>query len=125
MDCDSIPQSLRWILRWMQIALFGVAISTLAYCGFVVEDAWVFNCSCALKIASYSAVMPAAGALEMAPPSSSGRSVKGIVAGSPRVAFFIEVDDECLVFRIGGLGESPGRRGYLRKFSAACCYCDR
>jgi sortase A len=36
-------ESLRWILRWTQIALFGVAISTLGYCGFVLEDTWVFQ----------------------------------------------------------------------------------
>jgi sortase A len=38
-----LRKSLRWMLRGMQIALFGVAISTVAYCGFVVEDAWVFQ----------------------------------------------------------------------------------
>ena len=38
-----LRKSLRGILRSIQIALFGVAISTLAYCGFVVEDAWVFQ----------------------------------------------------------------------------------
>jgi sortase A len=36
-------ESLRWMLRWIQIALFAVAISTLAYCGFVLEDTWTFQ----------------------------------------------------------------------------------
>jgi sortase A len=31
------------MLRWIQRALFAVAISTLAYCGFVLEDTWVFQ----------------------------------------------------------------------------------
>ncbi len=34
---------LRWILRWTERALFAGAVSTFAYCGFVVMDAWIFQ----------------------------------------------------------------------------------
>ena len=36
-------ESLRWMLRWIQRVLFAVSISTLAYCGFVLEDTWIFQ----------------------------------------------------------------------------------
>lgn len=36
-------QSLSWILRWIQRALFAGAASMLAYCGFVLADAWIFQ----------------------------------------------------------------------------------
>lgn len=36
-------ESLRWMLRWIQRALFAVSLSTLAYCGFVLEDTWIFQ----------------------------------------------------------------------------------
>jgi sortase A len=36
-------QTLRWILRWTQRALFAAAVAILAYCGFVLLDAWAFQ----------------------------------------------------------------------------------
>lgn len=36
-------ESLRGMLRWIRRALFAISISTLAYCGFVLEDTWVFQ----------------------------------------------------------------------------------
>jgi sortase A len=36
-------RSLKWMLRWTQRTLFAVGISTLAYCGFVLEDTWIFQ----------------------------------------------------------------------------------
>lgn len=36
-------KSLSWILRWTQRALFAGAASLLAYCGFVLLDAWIFQ----------------------------------------------------------------------------------
>jgi len=35
--------SLKLFLRWTQRVLFGAAIAMLAYCGFVVMDAWTFQ----------------------------------------------------------------------------------
>lgn len=36
-------QSLRWILQLTQYALFAGGVSMLAYCGFVLTDAWAFQ----------------------------------------------------------------------------------
>jgi sortase A len=36
-------KSLRLILRWIQHVLVAGAISMLAYCGFVLTDAWIFQ----------------------------------------------------------------------------------
>jgi sortase A len=36
-------KSVRQILRWTQWALFTIALSLLAYCGFVLIDAWTFQ----------------------------------------------------------------------------------
>jgi sortase A len=36
-------ESLRWTLRWTQRLLFTGALSLLAYCGFVLIDAWAFQ----------------------------------------------------------------------------------
>lgn len=36
-------ESLGWILRWTQHALFAGAALMLAYCGFVLADAWIFQ----------------------------------------------------------------------------------
>jgi sortase A len=33
----------RWILRWAQRGLFAAGVLMLAYCGFVVLDAWMFQ----------------------------------------------------------------------------------
>ena len=31
------------LARWLQLACFGVAISMLGYCAFVVVDTWMFR----------------------------------------------------------------------------------
>jgi len=36
-------KSLRLVVRWIQHVLFAGAISMLAYCGFVLADAWIFQ----------------------------------------------------------------------------------
>jgi hypothetical protein len=36
-------EPLRRILRWTQRGLFAVGIAVLAYCGFVLIDAWSFQ----------------------------------------------------------------------------------
>ncbi len=36
-------KSLRLVLRWIQHVLFAGAVSMLAYCGFVLTDAWIFQ----------------------------------------------------------------------------------
>lgn len=36
-------KSRRRILRWIQRALFACAVAMLAYCGFVLTDAWIFQ----------------------------------------------------------------------------------
>jgi hypothetical protein len=36
-------KSLRRTLRWAQRVLFAGAFSILAYCGFVLMDAWIFQ----------------------------------------------------------------------------------
>lgn len=36
-------ESLRLLLRWTQGALFAIALSMLAYCGFVLIDTWAFQ----------------------------------------------------------------------------------
>ena len=36
-------ESLKQILRWTQRVLFAAALPTLAYCGFVVADTWIFQ----------------------------------------------------------------------------------
>lgn len=36
-------EKLRWILRWTQRVLFAGGVSMLAYCAFVLADAWIFQ----------------------------------------------------------------------------------
>jgi sortase A len=36
-------QTLRWILKWSQRALFASAIVLLGYCAFALTDAWIFQ----------------------------------------------------------------------------------
>jgi len=36
-------ESLRWILKWTQRALFACAVLLLGYCGFALVDAWIFQ----------------------------------------------------------------------------------
>jgi sortase A len=36
-------KSLKWILRWTQRVLFAGGVSMLAYCAFVLADAWMFQ----------------------------------------------------------------------------------
>lgn len=36
-------KSLRRVLTWAQCVLFGCAVLTLGYCGFVLVDAWIFQ----------------------------------------------------------------------------------
>ncbi len=77
-------ESLRGLLRWIQIALFGVAISTLAYCGFVLEDTWIFQHEERRQFDQLLAARPAAA--YTAPPENAPPVVKGDLIGLIKIS---------------------------------------
>lgn len=40
-----LPTRAQWLLHWVQSLLFGIAILTLGYCGYILLDAWTYQAS--------------------------------------------------------------------------------
>jgi sortase A len=73
-------ESLRCALRWIQRALFAVAITTLAYCSFVVVDTWTFQRGERRQFDELMAVRPA-----NAVPKDNAPAVNGDLIGLIKV----------------------------------------